>query len=301
MATPGIGTTGNLTPLLLRSYHKIAFDEYKRPGAMWSKVANVMDHKEYEYKKGQLIGLKSLRQMHEGQAPNVESFETGNEKTTYTTEFGMGFALTRRVYEDDLTGHLKKGFEELGKAARYTHELKFWDVFNNGTDADAYAGFDGKSLYADDHTTHDGLTTIDNALTGSLSMDVLEAMVQVLKKTVNERSVPTPLMPDLLIIPTELEWQAKELLLSPLMPDTGNNNINPAKEEGIKYMTVPYLTSTTGFHLLAKEHDITVVRRRNFQTRNFIDNWTKNHIFIGDMAFTCTFWDFRGAVGSTGT
>lgn len=295
-------TTGGFASLLTPEYSDVFFDEYVRQPEEYSKVANVTNASTHFIKEGDMIGLGAMQEMHENQAIPFERFEEGNNKTVYFTNFGLGIQVSRNMYRDDLTGHMKKSMGELGKSAAYTRELKFWDLLNSGEDAAARVGLDGEPLFDNAHPV-EGVAgeTLDNLVSGSLSKTTLETAVERFEGLVNEKNIPIIYQPKLLIIPYQQKWIAKELLESALDPESANNAINPLQGEGLRYMVSHYLTDSNACYLVADNHDLRFIWRDPAEFEGTDDFNTSAALFKGTMRFQTTFFHWRGVVKITGS
>jgi len=297
----GLAVTGGFAQLLTKDYAKVFFDSYMRYPELFSQVAHVETKTGNSYKEGELAGLGSLQSLNQGQAIPFEVPIQGNEKEITYDKFGLGFQITEEMWDDDLTGHMKKIPAELGKAAAYTRELQFWQMLNSGFDTTYHTGLDSLALFDDSHTLPDGSATIDNQATAAaLSATSFKAAVLHFRKLVNGRNIPIVMDPVLLVIPPELEFMAKELLLSPYKPATADNDINVINRLGIEYLVVPYMTSTTAWFLFAKEHDLRFIWRKKVAFTSQDDFNTGNGMFKAVTRFATEFWDPRGSYGNAG-
>lgn len=285
-----------------KSYDKIFFDEYKRQPEFFSRIAKVSTHKAHSLKKGEIVPFDRVEEKDEGDMISYVRPTEGNDKELTFREFAAGFQVTEVMREDDEHGILGARMSaELGKALAYTREVEFHDMLNSGfsTDAEWY-GWDDLTLFNDSHTYSGG--TIDNQSTSSLSLTTLEAMIQHFRDMKNAAGHPIVMVPKILLIPSALEWQAKELLLSPYKPYTGDNEINPIEDEGLMYLVDPYLTSTTAYFGLASKdtHDLNFVWRAAPYFKKSEDFDTGNDKYKVRARFEIGHWDWRGAWGSTG-
>ena len=301
MPGSNIHSTGRFSQLIAKDIDKVFHDEYSRFPAQYEQVAKMQtENKFHTWKEGQTTGFQALQETNEGAPVPYDSFQQGNTKEVLFTKFSLGFQVTEEMMDDDLTGIIMKHSAELGKAAAYTKELEFWDMFNTGFTTTNRTGIDGKALFADDHPLVDGSGTIDNKATASLSQSSLEAAVTYFRNLVNERNIPIMMTPKILIVPPALEWKAKELMLSELTPESGNNAINAVGREPIKFMVVNFLTSSTAWFLISDEHDLRFIWRKQLALQQSSDFNTGNLLNKATMRFTTNFWDYRGAYGSSG-
>lgn len=292
--------TGGFAHLLTKDFEKIYFDEFMRQPEEYKKTAKITSETTHYVREGDMTGLGALQEMHEGQAIPFETFEQQNEKTVYFTNFGLGVQFSRNLYDDDLTGHMKKGIKELGKATAYTRDLRFWDLLNSG-ELDAAAGgrsgLDGLPLFSTVHPlTGTASSTYSNIVTGALSKTTLEQACDLFEGMVNDRNIPIVMKPKKLLIPYQLKWKAKELMNSTLDPESGNNAVNSVDNEGLTYEVVHYLTDADACYLVGDDHDLRFMVRKPAAFSGMDDFNTDNAIFKGTIRFQTSFFNWRGVV-----
>ncbi len=304
-------TRQNFTELLYQGLHKIFFDNYAKPTAEYTKVFHTMNHDEYSKKVGRMMGLGPFRTKAEGSFINMDAGEWLSDKEIFFPTWALGYGVTWEMIEDDLYDQINKFTAELGDSAHLTKEMLSWDVLNNATSTDD-PGLDAKALLSNTHLTGDGVTTIDNLSAAALSLSSLEAALTYYEKMVNERSEPRPFTgPKLLIIPPELKWKAKELLLTEYKPEFNvdtdgttldtRNAINAIGDEDISYMVCHYLTKADAWFMIDKSnHDLNGVTRRATSFDKTKDPNTTDAIYYSTFRYKASFFDFRGCYGYPG-
>lgn len=311
----GLMTTGNTSQTRDRTLEKIFFDEYSRYSPMFQEVFKVSSWKERTLKEGQFIGLGGMTETSESHPLDFEVLEQGNTKEISFPAYRLGIQLSRETIDDDIHGITKKITTEMGKSSAYQKDLLAWDVLNTAFVTTYRTGKDGYALCSDTHylaSTDFSTTALDNKSTAALSYTSLEAAKNHYNRMKNEKNIPIYMRPDLLIIPPELEWEAQELLLSEYKPLISNAaagtatdntyNYNSAAGMNLKYMVVPFLTSTTAWFLLdSKTADLRFIWRVMPEYKDSIDDNTLNRIMQSYMRCNADFMEWRGTYGSTGT
>lgn len=293
--------SGGFSQLLSKDFEKIFFDNYRRHDKEWQRTAQVMSSDAAYHREGELLGLTAFQEMAgEGAPAPMEQFEQGPEKTVYFNEFKLAVQLTQVMYEDDQTGYMRQAIQELGKAAAYTQDLKFWDLLNSGGTAGSITGINGEILFPAGGQPLQGFQggTYDNVVDGSLSKTTLEAALDLFEGMVNENGVPVQMGPPYkLLIPYQLKWKAKELMLSAYDPESANNAVNTIHDEGITYEIVHYfIDPNTCFLVSQNDHDLRHIWRRNVSFKSWDDPNTGNALFKGDYRSQDTFYRWRGAI-----
>jgi phage major head subunit gpT-like protein len=297
-------STGAFSQLITKDFSSVFFDEYSRQDTEFDKVANVSTMDGAYIREGQLAGLKALQGVGEGEPAAYDGFVQGNEKTVLPSDFALGVAITRNMYNDDRTGYMKKAFAELGKAAAYTRELKFWDLLNAGFVTTTRVGVDGAALFAS-HTLVGGGTYSNYASSASsLTMTTLQAMCDRFELLPNERGIPIRVKPKLLIVPPALRWKAEQLIKSEYNPENANNEINSITGvvPGLQYMVCHFLSSTTAWFIAGdkSDHDLRFIWRQQLQLQSTDDFDTRTAKFMAAMRLQTTFFGWRGVDGNAG-
>lgn len=293
--------TGSLTQLLSKDMDNWFFDEFSRHQPEYTQIANIHNGDGYYWREGEGAGLTRLQRMGEGEAVPQERFIQGNTKTVFYQNFGLAVQITKNMYEDEQQNVMRQATQELSKAAAYTKELEFFDIFNSGF-TDDRVGLDGKELFADDHPIFGTGEEMSNLVTGALSKTNLEVMMDHFEEMENDKGIPVQMRPKVLLIPPKLKWKMKELMLSEYDPESANNTVNSVYGEGLSYMIGHYLTSDSAYFMLTEKqaHDLRFMQRRNLKTRMWDDPNTENALFAASMRFTVEFFRWRGVIGSTG-
>ena len=300
--TTSVMNRGAFSQLILKDYKQIFDDSYAKQAEEYTAFCNVKTMDSSYDRYGQITGLGSLYKIAEGESVPQESFTQGNEKFIYPEDYGLALAITEDMYEDDKTGIMKKGFQELGKSAAYTKELLCWDLLNSGFVTSVRVGIDGGALFSN-HTLIGGGTYSNTAGAAALSNTSLQAAYNVFDKMVNEKGVPTPIKPSLLICPPEKRFLAETYLKNEYDPEeTISGIINTVGNKGVSFMVSHYLTSTTAWFLLTDKanHDLNFFVRKPIALKNFDEPRKRIAVFQATMRCTADFVNWYGTYGNSG-
>jgi hypothetical protein len=173
--------------------------------------------------------------------------------TRYThSVFGLGFVITREMYEDDQYGVVgKKRAQALARSMRLTKDVIGANVINRAFTG-GYVGGDGSVLCATNHANVAGGTWSNRLATdANLSEASLEQMNIDIMKFTDDRGLRIMVRPKQLIIPPDLVFEAQRVLKSDGRVGTPNNDINALKMMGKvdKIVVNQYLTSATAYFL----------------------------------------------------
>ena len=222
--------------------------------------------------------------------------------------YGLGFIITREMYEDGIavTVALRRA-NALAFSIRQTKEIIGANVLNRAFTA-AYtmgANSDGKELCATDHPNKSGGTWRNElAIAADLSEAALEQACIDIAGFTTDRGLKIAIMPQKLIIPTALEFDAMRILESVGQSGTANNDINAIRAskkfpQGIKVNH--YLTDSDAWFIATNCPDgLKYMERRAdaFGTENDFD--TENAKFKATFRGSFGWSDPRGIFGSPG-
>ena len=158
-------------------------------------------------------------------------------------------AITEEAVEDNL--YLTMGSQiarAMARSMKFSKELNRTNVLNYATNS-SYLGGDGVTLLNTAHPLGGG-GTLSNMLATSaqLSEAAIEQLSIQIAEWTDERGIPIRCMIKKLVIPTELQFVAARILMTPYQPDTGDNNINAIFKLGTirdGFSVNRYLTSPT--------------------------------------------------------
>ena len=159
-------------------------------------------------------------------------------------------AVERAAIEDDKYGQIKLRVMSLAREAkRHMDELVF-GLLKNGFASKCY---DGQYFFDTDHL--DGESGAQsNKGTAALSATALQAAITAMMKYKDDRGKLLGVIPDLLVVPPDLQWTAMELLESTYWPGEGAVTANTASnvlKGKLDLLVSPYLTDTNDWFVLS--------------------------------------------------
>ena len=222
--------------------------------------------------------------------------------------YGLGFIITREMYEDGIavTVALRRA-NALAFSIRQTKEIIGANILNRAFNSSYTMGTnsDGKELCATDHPNMNGGTWRNELSTAAdLSEAALEQACIDIAGFTTDRGLKIAIMPQALIIPSTLEFDAFRILESIGRTGTSNNDINAIKASnkfpgGVKVNH--YLTDTDAWFIKTNCPDgLKYMERRPdaFGTENDFD--TENAKFKATFRGSFGWSDPRGIFGSPG-
>ena len=252
----GIITTSNFAKDLIPGVKTWFGMKYKEYPIEYKDIFEIgKSTRAYEEEAGVTgFGLAAVKT--EGAGIAYDSQEQGFVNRYTHITYGLGFIITREMYEDGIavTISLRRA-NALAFSIRQTKEIIGANVLNRAFTA-AYtmgANSDGKELCATDHPNKSG-GTWSNELTvaADLSEAALEQACIDISNFTTDRGLTIAIMPQQLIIPADLESDAFRILESIGQSGTANNDTNAlrASKKFPKGIAVNhYLTDTNNWFI----------------------------------------------------
>jgi phage major head subunit gpT-like protein len=273
---------------------------YKQYPEQYSKIFDVKTSTKSSEYSHSMTGFGLVPEKAQGASITYQDTKQGYKNTLTNVAYGLGFTVTRELFDDDQYNIIMKLPKALARSVRHTVEILSANILNNAFD-NTYTGADGKELCATDHPLLYGSTFQNEPTTASdLSATSLEQAYIDIGDYVDDRGLRIAAKSKLLVVPTELDWTARKLLGSSLDPESANNAINPANNM-MPHTVNNFLTDPDAWFIKTDVEDglIFYWRRR--------PEFTKDNDFDSENAkFKTTFrcimgWDDpRGIYGSPG-
>lgn len=304
----GIITTSNFAKDLVPGVKTWFGQKYKEYPIEYLEIFEKMGStKAFEEEVGVTgFGLAAIKT--EGSGVAYDEQEQGFVSRYTHVTYGLGFIITREMYEDGIavTVALRRA-SALAFSIRQTKEMIGANVLNRAFNS-SYTmgtGSDGKELCATDHPNKSGGTWRNELATAAdLSEAALEQACIDISAFTTDRGLSIAIMPQKLIIPSALEFDAFRILESIGQSGTANNDINALRAskkfpQGVKVNH--YLSDADAWFIGTNCPDgMKYMERRAdaFGTENDFD--TENAKFKATFRGSFGWSDPRGIFGSPG-
>ena len=284
--------------LLVPGLRTVFYNTYKERPTQFDKIFNVKTSGLASEKEKGMGNLSPWgERINDTDNVDYQKLEEGLLRTFTHKEFASGFAVGKRLVEDEQYSVINKMAEDLGRGGRSKVDTDAFTVLNN---AFTIAGYDGVPLFSATHPLASSTDVCDNLATGTLTVANLQLAITKMRKMVDEAGKKIVLMPDTLIVPPALEFVAQVITQSTLKVDSPNNDVNTMAGR-FKVQVCDYLTSDTAWFIAdSSAHGLTFFWRvkPEFEKATDTDNFVAK--YNGRMRYSYGYSDFRGIVGSTG-
>ena len=302
----GVITSSSFSKLLWPGLNAIYGKAYNDYPVEWDKLfeKNTSD-KAYEEDVGlSPLGLAQIKA--EGASITYDTERQGFTSRYNHVVYGLGFIITREIYEDDQ--YAKVGAQKakaLARSLRQTKEIVAANIYNRAFTA-GYVGGDGIVLCSTAHLNVAGGTYSNKAATDSdLSEAALEQAVIDIAGYRDDRGLLIAAKPEKLVIPYQLQFEAKRILGADGRVGTDLNDPNVLKDMGLfSQVVVNHYLSSTGsddwFILTNVKDGLKYFERRADQFEQDNDFDTENAKFKATARYSFGWSDPRAIYGSQG-
>jgi hypothetical protein len=293
-------STSNFAELLepgLRTIFGMSYNEWPQE---YSRIFEVRDSTKSTEHTLSMAGFGLVPVKPQGQGVAYQDPIQGYKQSLTHVAYGLGFIVTKEMYEDDLYGEIRALPRALAMSGTQTVEIVAANVLNRAFNS-SYTGRDSLALCHTAHTLENGGTLKNKPTTDAdLSLTSFEQAMIDIGDFVNGSGLKIAALPKKLIHTTANERTVKELLESELTPETANNAINVYRNKVIPELN-HYLTDPDAWFIQTNVPEGLVFywrRRPDFTRDNDTDS--QNAKFLQTFRFICGWDDFRNIYGSSG-
>lgn len=219
-----------------------------------------------------------------------EQGDFSSYKVTYTPKkYERGVNFTWEMLINDDIGAFRNIGRELGLAAQNTINDFVIAFLRDNPEI-----YDGKDLFHNDH---------GNIGASALEESTLAAAITAMRQQTSEKGNPLNIEPGYLVVPPELEFTAKKLVHSALVPGDDVNDINVLKGM-VEVLVEPLLTDSDNWYVVAKPSSIATIEMGFLGGRETPEILVKDDFerdviwYKGRLVFGGAVLDYRGFYGA---
>jgi hypothetical protein len=292
-------TRGQFSQLLAPGLFSVIYEDLEMHPEEYQQFFNVYPTTK-AYEEDQLVaGLGAIPPKPEGTPIAYDNAIQGGTVRYQPVSYGMGFQVTREMWDDDQYGIMRKVSQDFAGSIRQTIETTAISILVNSFTSQK--SIDGGTLIG----THNllGGGSYSNAAATNLAFSVsgIQEQLLIFEKMVNERGLIKRATPEDVVIPVDLQFKAQEILHSAYKPYSGTNEVNSVQGR-LNPMTDHYLVSPTAWWVLARKmgHTLKAFWRTQPEFDSQDDFQTKGSSFSAFFRFVAgvTYW--HGLSGSPG-
>jgi len=227
-------------------------NEYPIQGAsMFRDVSSQI--KAGEFKTAQFGNRYQLPVKSEDADPMPQANPVQGFVQSYTTvQYRLGAKVMKSMVEQEVKPYARKALSGLMDSGRLLYEYSMASHINQATTASGYDGADGVPLASASHPHERRQTGVWSNLgsAAALSHSAYSTARTAMRKRTDEFGNRMMMRPKLLVVPADLEEQAKVILASELKSGTSLNDKNVLQNE-VQVMVYDYMTDTNAWFLVA--------------------------------------------------
>lgn len=276
-------------------------DTYAELDQQWSKVFETMTSStEFETLQNMNgLGYAFIK-------PEASEVQTDDFGQTYSRNYknsvvALGTVISwEAIHWGRYYNVLEQKTRSLVKSMIQTKEMFCWNVFNGASSSVTSA--DAVTLLSSSHLLSKGGTWANTPSSGvDLSERSISDGMTAIGRYPSEEGFQIALRPKQLVIPLELQWEAKRILGSDLRPDTANNDTNVLK--GILPVCVSnYITNSKSWYIQTDAESGLILFQALPLTMDEDKDWgTENMRYKAREAYVPAVGDWRCLYGSPGT
>lgn len=192
-------------------------------------------------------------------------------KTSLVILFKQNLPISRTFMDDQQQTAVAKAVRQRYQAWTSTQQRNAFGVYANGFTGSTTNSttIDNQPLFSNSHLNQNG-DTIDNLETSVMSDAALNILVVSLRGQIDQSGVIVGFEPDFLLVPSQLDHDARIVAKSVLRAGTGNNDLNYFSEmyPGMQVKFNQFLDpiSTTAYFIGTAGHDVYRYEREAFFT-----------------------------------
>jgi phage major head subunit gpT-like protein len=284
--------------------------------AMTSEIFKVTDTTHAAYIGTIHKGPGLFSKISEVQAVPSYVAKVANKWTVTIADFAEGIEVSKNLFDDDLHGEWQAQVSELAIMARRTQDFNAFKIFRGAFTTTLTA--DG-SAFMGTHTLIGGGTTSNRILaadvgtaTTALTTSSFNIAMKRLAEMKSQAGIPLQCVGDTLLVPPALYVTARQIAISSLVPENGNNAVNVfTVDYAVKVYQSVFLgtaspdglgSDTAWFLLDSSRHAIRRFVRQGVQTALRPWEMSNNRTYYYQANFREEVFvpDYVGAVGATG-
>lgn len=299
----GVINTGAIISALRPGINEWFGAQYKRYDLEYAKIFEVLNSSMNFERDVSMHGFGLASVKPEGTSVSYDTMQQGPKVDYQHVSYGLGFVLTEEAIEDNLYMKLAKAqTEALAYSMKQTKEIVCANVLNRAFTS-GYTGYDGVVLCSTAHVPSRGGSYANTFASGmDLSEDALEQAHIIIAQLTDESGLKMAAKEVSLIVPVNLEIEAKRILGTEYQTGTANNDINVVKS---MYGEMPvvnhYLTDADAWFIKTDvPNGLKLFQRRALSVDSDTQFDTNNVKFKATERYAAGFTDPRQIFGSPG-
>ena len=243
-------TRGQFSQLLAAGLYSVIYEDLAMHPEEFPELFHVLPTTK-AYEEDQLVaGLSSVPTKPEGEPIKQDDPIQGGSLRYQPVSYGLGFQVTREMWDDDQYGIMKKVSGDFAGSIRQTLEVNAIGVLAGAFTTSTT--IDGTALCSNHSLLGGGTYSNQSSTNAAFSVTGLQELILIFEKMKNERGLLKRMIPEQVWFPVDLQFKAGEILHSSYKPYTGTNEINVMQGRLTPYVN-HYFPSTTNYFVVSNK------------------------------------------------
>jgi phage major head subunit gpT-like protein len=292
-------TTSTLVHAVTKGYDKMFTDKWDRLPKQYTAISKSISMNNKTWLSYGFNGVGAMTTFSEGSAPSADDITEEYGMTLTATNYGKKWLITMNMIRDDQYDILNSIPGSAANSANEAREVAVANLFNN---AFSTTGYDSVCLCSASHPLTSG-STQSNVLANpaTLEKQSLRDMIIQMRGLTDQKGLIISRKPKTLLVPTELMFDAEELIMSPRDSETDRNAVTPKAQAGLLREVNDRLTDADAFYLVSEVENIYFGLRDEVSKEvNPQVDGSRNIIYDVQQRFAVGWSNYRDVIGTPG-
>jgi phage major head subunit gpT-like protein len=300
-------SSSDIPGLLLPGLKTAFFNTFTEQAHQWSQIATMIpsdkDSEHYAW-LGATPGVNEF--IDERRTGDMSEYDYIIKNRTWESTI----AVDRAALEDDQYGQVAMRVKQMASGATSAIDILVFDMLAGGFVNPCYDGLPFFGVHPLGKPGQSAPGVQSNMGTDGLGALALQSAITKMMRYQNDQGRPMGIIPDVLVVPPELYWEAAQLLNSAFFPDPapiGSQDLamNPLKGL-LRLVTSPYLTDPQDWYLFDTKRVVKAIilqMRKDFEfealEQSSETGFMRDEFFYGVRArYNAGYGDWRACYGS---
>lgn len=279
----------------------VMVDEYNQKPDLRPSLFNMEKADREIAQNTELDSLGQFSATSEAEVAPLDNFAQSYNKTYRMIQYKKMIAIPKQFIRDEKWGLINKMVRSIGRSAKETQLVNAFGIYNGAFSSSLTPGSDGVALISASHPSQIGNQSNTLAAQSDLTITSLQEAERIFVNFQDQVGKRLDIMPAKLVVAPFNMHNAKELVGSPFLPGSANNNINSVQNYDVAVS--PYLTDTDAWFLQSApaDHGMRVYERQALETDSQMDKKAGVLYYVADYREAVGADQWRGIVGSDGS
>jgi hypothetical protein len=247
-----------------------------------------------------LVGFDVLNQKNEADDITFDRAFQGYQTRYLNVGYGSGYGLSHEYQINEQYGIAERLTRMLASAAMRSADILAANIFNSGGSLNStfLSGGDAVALFSQSHPVKGSTDTLSNdaANAADISVVALQEQINTFQKQEGDRGELLDHDARVILVPTEAQWDAREIVKSTDRPDTAERATNVLNDLNLMIKVWKRLTDADTWFILDEmsKHQLKFRWRERPNAEGWIERRSLNFLYRIFMMLSIGHSDWRG-------